>query len=128
MKKRMRFFLLGLGCLFSATLLSNPSYQFTSNQTSDFVLAPETPTEFVNVFVWTINAVCTMVTELDTVPLSFKVIKRTGSLDGNPLSAGDQMDVNVHPMDVVRISASPGARVELTNHSTKDIIARCYTT
>lgn len=92
----------------------------------EFILPPNESQIFTNVFMWTINANCEIQCDKNEVnTIKFKVLKKTGSLNGMHLKTGDTMSVDLHSNDAMIISAFPGSKVELKNTGRTTIHAYC---
>ena len=92
----------------------------------EFILPPNESQIFTNVFMWTINANCEIQCDKNEVnTIKFKVLKKTGSLNGIPLKTGDSMSVDLHSKDEMLISAFPGSKVELKNIGRSTVHAYC---
>ena len=92
----------------------------------EFILPPNESQIFTNVFMWTINANCEILCDKNEVnTVYFKVLKKTGSLNGMSLKSGDSMNLDLHSKDEMLISSSPGSKVELKNIGRTTIHAYC---
>lgn len=92
----------------------------------EFVIPPNDAQVFTNVFMWTINANCEIECDKGTTnTVQFKVLKKSGSLNGESLKSGDSRSVDVNSKDEMHISAHPGAKVELKNIGKTAIHAYC---
>ncbi len=121
---------IGLALLYTSSFLSTnlfaaTEHLFTQAPSYEFILPTNEPQIFTNSFFWSIQARCTIVSEIESTPLTFTVIRKTGSLNGIPLTKGDTVELIVHPGDDIFITAASGGRVELTNHGETTITATC---
>lgn len=92
----------------------------------EYILAVNEPLHITNPFMWSVKAVCTMSTEkTDENFIAFKVLRKSGSLNGVSLNTGDSMTVHIHTNDMMYINAQPGAQVELVNIGEEVIKATC---
>lgn len=92
----------------------------------EFVLPPNEAQIFTNIFMWTINANCQMQCDKNEVnTVQFKVLKKSGSLNGESLKTGDSRTIDIHSKDEMIISANPSGKVELKNIGKTTIHAYC---
>jgi hypothetical protein len=113
--------------IFSTSTFSATNHVFMQGLTVDYEIKPNEPQVFSNIFFWTIKAVCTVISEAPDNSISVKMLKKTGSINGIPLTAGDTTELVVHPGDKLYITANSGANVELTNQGIVSIHASCAT-
>lgn len=111
--------------LFSSNIFATSSQVFSLGSGIDYVLPVNEPQLISNPFLWTIKAVCTIKSDDNDNFLSFKVTRKTGSLNGAKLSSGDSMKVSLHANEKIYITAVSGAEVELINVGAKVIKAEC---
>ncbi|MDP3704965.1 MAG: hypothetical protein Q8R24_03525 [Legionellaceae bacterium] len=121
---------LGLSLFCTISLMANSSFAATTHVFSigsgiDYELPVNEPQLFSNPFMWTIKAVCAIKSDDDDNFLSFKVTRKTGSLNGIKFSTGDSMKISLHAHEKMFITAAPGAEVELINIGTKVIRTEC---
>ena len=95
--------------------------------TVEYELKPNEPQVFSNIFFWTIKAVCTVISDAPDNAISIKMLRKTGNVNGIPLTAGDMAELLVHPGDKLYITANSGANVELINLGIASIHASCTT-
>ena len=128
MKRNIGVVLLGLGCLLATHAFSATQHTFQIGPAVDYELPINDPQVFSNVFMWTVKASCTIKsTEANNI-VSFKVLRKTGSINNRNLSSGDVMTLTLQPREVVYITALPGAKVELLNQGSTTIVASCTAT
>ena len=119
--------LLCAGSLFSTTALSVTNHTFSQGPTVEYELPPNDPQIFSNVFFWEIKASCTIISEVSDNSIFVTMLRKTGAINDQPLSAGDTLGLMFQPGDKLHITATPGAKVELINQGTKTIKAICAT-
>ena len=78
-----------------------------------------------NEFLWSIKAVCTVMSENESNRMSLKMLNKSGSYNNTKLSTGDSVEVTLHNKDNFEITAGPGAEVEFTNLGDKTMFAHC---
>lgn len=125
MLKKIGYAFLLASSVVSSASFAMKNYSFQVGSGYEYSLPPNEPVVFSNVFMWQVKANCTIISDMENNPISFKVLKKSGSINETPLSPGDEMSVIAHPNDVFYIIAASGAKVELLNHSSTPIIARC---
>lgn len=94
----------------------------------NFELPPNKPQTISNPFVWEATSTCTILGDnpsTENFILSFKVTRKKGILNGKKMSLGDTIELIVHPKDTIKVTASPGAEMELTNLSEQTVRAEC---
>lgn len=111
--------------LFSTNTFSATEHSFSLASNYEFILPPNVPQVFNNIFFWSIDANCSITSKSDSNLFSFTVLRKSGSLNSISLSQGDAMVLVVHPGDRLHITAASGGRVELTNHGETAIKASC---
>lgn len=120
--------LLGLGCLLATHAFSARQHTFQPGLAVDYELPINDPQVFSNVFMWTVKASCTIKSTEASNIVSFKVLRKTGSINNMNLSAGDAMTLTLQPREIIYITALPGAKVELLNEGATTIVASCTST
>lgn len=121
---------IGLSCLSLASIIANHAFALTpdvfrAGPAVEYVLPINEPQVIANQFIWPIKAVCTMSSDNDNNLFSFKVLRKSGSFNGTPLTAGDTVNIVIHNHDKVNIFAVSGAQVELVNRGEKTMYASC---
>lgn len=121
---------MGLTVLCAASLMSAKAsfateHTFSQVAAYEFTLPSNEPQIFTNTFFWTVDSKCTIMSDIQDNPISFTVLRKSGSLNGIQLSKGDAMELLVHPGDHLHITAASGGRVELVNYGEKTIKASC---
>ena len=121
---------IGLTMLCATALLSTNAFSVTEHtfniaSTYEFTLPSNEPQVFTNIFFYSIDATCTIISDAQDNPFNFTILRKSGSLNGIPLSTGSTMDLIVHPGDKLHITAVSGGRMELTNHGENTMKASC---
>lgn len=119
-----------IACLFAASVLATNAFSTSVHLLSqapgaEYILHPNDPEIFANVFMWTVNATCKVSSPNENNPLQISVINKSGSFNGIPLTKGDIIDVIVHNSEAIRISAESGGKVKLENKGTVDMKVTC---
>ncbi len=93
----------------------------------NFELPAKTSQIFSNPFVWEATATCTMLENKDTndFPVFFKVTRKKGVFNGVKMSSGDTAQLLLHAKDKMKVTAAPGAEMELINIGEYTIRAEC---
>ena len=125
MLRKLGYSLLIASGMFSSTSFAMHNYNLQAGPAYEYELPSNDPVVFSNVFMWQIKANCTILSEDEDNYISFRILKKSGSINATPLSSGDEMSLIVHPYDTFYIVALPGAKVELLNRGDKSIAARC---
>lgn len=111
--------------LLSTNAFSITEHTFSQASSCEFTLPANEPQVFTNIFFWTIEARCTIISDSEDNPIGFTILRKSGSLNGTPLAKGDGMELLVHPGDQLYITAASGGRVELVNCGERTIKASC---
>lgn len=112
--------------LFSTNAFSAIEHSFSQSVTSyEFVLPSNEPQIFTNTFFWSVEAICTIISDASENPFSFTVLRKSGTLNGVQLSKGDAMELIVHSGEQLHISAASGGRIELINRGETTFKASC---
>lgn len=117
--------LLCAGSLFTTCAFSTSDHVFTQGLAIEYELPTNEAQTFSNIFLWTIKAVCTVISDAPDNPLTIKMLRKTGVVNGDPLKSGDLVNLIVHPGDKLYITADPAAKVELMNTGPQTIKASC---
>jgi len=126
MKKTLRTSLLCLSALLATPALAINQYILQAGGPSiDYELPINEPQLFTNIFMWIINVDCTIISKSSINTISVRALRKQGSVNDISLSPGDTMVVTVDAGEAMRLTAQPGARVELTNEGDEHITARC---
>ncbi len=129
MKQKIAAVLLGLGSLMvNASTFAMSQQVFQSGPSADWELPVNEPLVISNMFLWTVNAQCTIISKEENNYISFKVLRKSGSINSISLSTGDSLSLTLHPREVIRITAASGGKVELLNTGSATVVARCSTT
>ena len=121
MKKRLKTAFLCLSTLLAAPVLASNQYG-----PYEYMLSVNEPQIIPNISMWTVRAECTIISESQDNVIAIKALYKKGAVNDIKLSRGDKMVISVEPGEVIYLKAESGARVELTNEGSEDIIARCY--
>lgn len=128
MLKRL-FASLVLGLSVCATpIMAKPIPELYIGQSSgiDFVLPPSESQILTNVFMWPLKANCQMSCEKNQInTIFFKILKKTGNLNGIELTSGDSMSIDIRSNDELKIIANSGSKVEMKNTGSTTIKATC---
>lgn len=127
MIRKIGFTLLCASGLLTTNAFSVTYHNFTQGLAVEYELPANDPQVFSNIFFWKIKATCTIISDPPENPLSVKMLRKTGSVNQIPLSAGDSMGLVVQPGDKLNVTADSGAKVELLNLGPKTIRASCST-
>ena len=126
MIRKLGLFLLSTTSFFCTPLCATTQDVFRLGSGVEYVLLINDPQVITNPFLWTIKAVCTIISKEETDNfLSFKVLRKSGSLNGTKLSLGDSMTIHLLQNEKMYINALPGAQVELLNIGDETITANC---
>ncbi len=106
---------------------STPQQFFQMSPAAEYQLPAKEPQVFSNIFRWTINAECVVLQSDEVNPISFKILRKEGTVNDITLSKGEALRIDVHPDDIFHVIAVPGSSVELTNEGETTIITRCST-
>ena len=120
----------GLTLLFAANLFASNAFSvtthaFTQGPAAEYILLPNEPQLFVNVFMWKVNATCKVTSANEENPLEINVLHKSGSFNGIPLSSGDSITVIVHANQQITLSAAPAGKVELVNRGNVAMKVAC---
>ena len=85
----------------------------------------EEPQIITNQFMFWLKATCAITSPNSSNILEMTILRKSGSLNGSPLIAGDSMNIIVYTNDTMEITAAPGAQVQLINKGTDTINAIC---
>ncbi len=97
----------------------------TSGTPIEYLLPPGEPLVVANQFYWTINAKCVVssVAEENTLAVSF--LRKTGTVNGQTLTEGDELNFILMNNEVLNIMAPPGSKVQLINLGSEEVRASC---
>lgn len=123
---------IGLTLLCLTTFIASHAYSatqqhsFIAGATLEYELPSKDPQIFSNIFFWTIQASCTIISDENLNHLSVNLLgKKTAMINSRTMSEGDSIRLTVQNGEVIQITASPGAKVELVNLGEKTIKANC---
>ncbi len=125
MIKKASFALLCAASLCATNAFSTTVHTFQRGISANYVLQPNEPQEFVNVFMWAVKATCKMTSKSEDTLMSIKVLRKSGSYNGMPLSNGDAIQVMVHNNEKIHLTAASGGKVELINLGDVTMNAEC---
>lgn len=92
----------------------------------DYHFKPNEAQDIVNNYFFTIKANCKIETVDESDDLLAKILSGKGVLNSNELNKGDELTVNVHNGDTLKITAPSGAKVRLINLGLHEVKASCY--
>lgn len=125
MLKKIGSIILFASTLFSSAAFAVQEFALQAGMTQDFILEPNEPLVFTNFLMWELKGTCTMLSENDDNLLTLTVLRKSGTINDTPLSAGEKISMVVHPFDNLYLTAMSRAKIELFNHEDKSVIARC---
>lgn len=115
-----------LGLCSNSVFSNPPMIKLGQANGIEYILKPGESQTMTNFYPWTLNANCKMTCEEDEInTIEFKILKKTGALNGIPLNTGDSMSIDIHPKDELVITANTGSKVELKNIGKTTIRADC---
>lgn len=112
---------IGLSLLLTTNLLiTAPVFSITEEAwrqgfSVEYAFLPNEPHVYANVFMWTVSLSCKVVSESYSNLLSVTVLRKSGSVNGRPVFAGDQVLLEGKPGDIFNISSERGSKIEATN-------------
>ncbi len=127
MLRKIGIALLFVGGLLTTNAFSTTNYIFTQGMAVEFEFPVNDPQIFSNIFFWTLKASCAILGQIPETAVSVKMLRKTGSVNGTDLTAGDEIGILLHTGDMLNITAESGAKVELVNRGTQTIKASCTT-
>ena len=127
MLRKLGIIFLSLSGAFSTQAYAVSNQVFSQGLAVEYELQPNDPLILSKIFFWQISAVCTVTSDAEENPISIKMLRRTGSFNGVPLSAGDTTGLVLHPGDKLNIIAESGSKVELVNMGDVVVRASCAT-
>lgn len=128
MIRKIGLTVLGITGLFATEAFSTNIYPLLQGTSIDYELPSKDPQIFKNFFFWTINARCTIVSDTYQIPITIKTLSGNGKLNGEDLKTGQPpKTLLVSSGDAFKLTASGGAKVELTNQGEQTIKANCTT-
>ena len=125
MKQRTKLLITGSALMLSGLSFALAPQVFQIGPPVEYVIAPHEALSLSNPFLWTIKSVCTITSPSNNSPLTIKAVKKSGSVNGTNLSAGNSLNLLVNYHDKLDITAQSGAQVELTNHDEATLVAEC---
>lgn len=93
--------------------------------TIEYELEPNKPQLFTNYMFWAIEANCVVYTEDASDTLYALGRTKKAKINDIPISAGQSLQVSVHPNENLKINADSGAKVEITNLGEHTVRASC---
>lgn len=103
------------------------NHELSQGVSIEYEFLPDTPELLTNYTIFKINASCTIQTSPGDHIIHIRDINRKGSINGEELEKGDEINVVVHNNDQLTLTAQSGAQVEFTNRSSTPIKALCKT-
>lgn len=126
MLKKLRVFCVLFVYVFSQNVHSSTVVQpMQSGYLLEYILLPHEPIIIPNVWMWPVSGSCVIKSKKPESLLTFKVLTKSGSLNGEELKKGDTASLIVHNKETFYITAQPGARVEIVNESEHEVRAYC---
>lgn len=126
MLKKICLTLLCASSLLSATAIGM-THELAPTLSLEYDLVPNRPELFINYTIFNVKASCDIDTPDKENVIHVRGINRTGSINGQIIRAGDELDIIVHKGDQMELSAQSVAKVELTNKGTHSLKAVCKT-
>jgi hypothetical protein len=126
MLRKIGFSLLFAGVLFSTNSMAI-NHELAPGVSIEYELATNKPELFINYTIFTIKAVCTIVTPDESDLLHVKGVSRSGEINGQVINANDELDLIVKNGDLLYLTAKSAAKVEMTNRGEHTIRALCKT-
>lgn len=126
MLRKFSLSLLCAGALFSAASMAM-NHELSSGLSIEYDFLPNKPELLSNYTIFTINAVCNIQTAADQAVIHVRAVSKSGSINGQKIQKGEELDVTVRNNDQLQLSAQSAAQVELTNTSDLPVKALCKT-
>lgn len=119
-----------LSILCAIGLFSSNAFCYTEHVVSQglpyiFTFPSNSPQILVNPSFSALDATCTIISDVEDNPFSFKVLRKSGTLNEVLLSTDDSVSLIVHPGDMLHITAASGGKLELINHGSSTVKASC---
>ena len=92
----------------------------------EIILPSNVPQVIPNVFMWAFKGHCTIVSDEQDNFISFKALRKSGSVNGIKITEGSSLDLIVHPNDSFSVTADPNSKVEILNTGDTTIKAICF--
>lgn len=125
MSKAIKFTSILVGLLLNMSAFSMSEHILQTGVPMEIVLASNDPKVFPNVFMWTVKGHCTVISDEQDNYLSFKALRKTGSVNGIQLTEGNSLSLIVHPNETISVTADPNAKVEIVNTGLNTVKAIC---
>ncbi|MFZ4077309.1 MAG: hypothetical protein ACOYKA_04910 [Legionellaceae bacterium] len=88
-------------------------------------LAPHASKRFENTYLFALDATCTIQSTHKNNKIIFRMVEKTGCVNGKNLKKGQATSVTVNNKDAIAVHAEPGTTVNLQNTSDDIIQANC---
>lgn len=105
------------------TTLYSAASMLNLNSIGNYTFKPKQPVDIHNPIPLEISANCKLTTQDASDTLSGKMLKGSGTLNGHEVGTG--LSIQVKNGDVLKISATALATVEISNEGQHDVIAQC---
>ncbi|MDX2345854.1 MAG: hypothetical protein QNK11_03150 [Legionella sp.] len=125
MKKQLKAAVLCISALLTTPLLANNLNLLQIDYVGHYELPSNEPQVFVNFTRWTAYVECVIEQSDVTSAISFKVLRKKGTINDITLSKGETLRIDVHPKEAFHVIAIPGASVEMLNEGDESIMAQC---
>lgn len=127
MLKKICYAALCAGALFSATTMASTQAMPARGLDIQYDFEPNIPQTLINYSLWTITASCTVNTQDDSDELRLRVISGSGEVNGEVITAGNQMTLVVEKGQQFILKAKSRAKVELVNLGKHTLTTACKT-
>lgn len=114
-----------LGFVGTQTYAKTPQIHNLTLTPLDFSIPPNEPQVYQSPFVWTYTAYCIVLSEAQTNPLTFKILKKKVSIDNIEFIEGESLSIDAYPGQKFDLIADSRAKIEIINHGTNTITLRC---
>ena len=111
--------------ILSASLIMFAMIYTSTAQAMNLELNPHSSKRFENPTLFALNATCTITSSTKNDKIIFRVIEKTGCVNGKNLKKGQATTVIVNDHDAISVHAEPGTTVNLQNTSDDAIQANC---
>ncbi|RUR13278.1 hypothetical protein [Legionella sp. km772] len=125
MLKKIGFSLLCVAASISSSYAVSKNNILQAGATLEYELPPNEAQTFSNYMFWEVEADCKIFTQDEGNVLFAKATAKKGKLNGIPWVKGDTLRVTVHDGEILKITASPGAQVQITNEGEHLVKAIC---
>lgn len=125
MLKKIGFILLCSAAALAPQANASMNHSLQAGITIEYDLPPHDAQLFTNYMFWIVEANCKMTTEDESNELLVQAVSKKGKINDIPLSKGESIRLTIHNGDVLKLSADPGAKVEITNEGEHNVKAIC---